>query len=1032
MADLPLILAGPILRRVEPRLVSVWVALSQPHAVLLSVFEGRQQAGTAAGVFTDGQPLARGATNTLSLGDKLHVAVVVAELAGAPAAPLVSGLNYSYNVAFAPTQPGHDGGKPLIVDALDELEADLRSEGLLRNAPIGGRPNRALGYDEGELPGFALPPPALTDLRILHGSCRRPAFTYPDDDKGERSFDGFAWIDDLIVEWRRGTPTATALDANVRPHQLFLTGDQIYADDVSSVMLPMLNRLSIQLIGAPELLPTRYPPKNDDPSREAYVNAPKRFGGFDTLQKFVDDRRGKNPPQDPLEELKRDSRVRVLQDRCFDRGFRLVYPEGRAYGVDPQAPTDSKGVHRWPADLKHFPARIRGPVVECEAQFSTGGESHLLSFGEYCAMYLMVWSNAAWELKPGAKPALATIDEVYSVPPTPLPQLWELHSCFEKAENAISRTDATKLEARFKKFREEDTEEQKGFARATRTLTDFYDSLPRVRRALANVPTYMVIDDHDVTDDWNLGRAWRDRVFTSALGRRVLTNALVAYVAFQDWGNDPLRYRQGPYRMTLDKASEYQPLARANPGADDSGEAAATLLAKLFGLNQPDPEEPAPQLKWHFSIDGPRHRVLVLDTRTRRSYRSRYLPPGLLSAKALAEQIPDPQERPLPPGVEMLVVVSQTPPVLPTIATRYIVPAKSRYEEFKHHSEWRRLTGLEPDNEIWPGDDVAYEALLKRLTAYRKVVVLSGEVHFGASGELTYWTKGQKRLDLGAQFEADLNRTNPITTPALRAEFDKAGFPLSAIACVTIRAGNDEWLITDVPTEQMFLVRKESDGLNVYEDAKPARIAQFVSSGMKNLKGDIFKLGRFLGFAFALSDLTPAERLIWEDNTPVPIKAAEGVRFQPSVRDRLGSEPVLLPTVGWPAGTKLVTRPDVAWRADAVQDERPDAERPEFARAGTLPSFDPSDVPGTYSKIAKEHAALLGKFRLARGVLTQVNYGLVRFELDEEGRVIACQDLYTNQPGKHEGMRVNTYRVELERFGDERPKLTFIDPPAES
>ena len=71
-----------------------------------------------------------------------------------------------------------------IVDALEAPTEDLKSEGLLRDQPIGGRPNKALGYDEGELPGFALPPPALTDLRILHGSCRRPAFTYPDDDEG--------------------------------------------------------------------------------------------------------------------------------------------------------------------------------------------------------------------------------------------------------------------------------------------------------------------------------------------------------------------------------------------------------------------------------------------------------------------------------------------------------------------------------------------------------------------------------------------------------------------------------------------------------------------------------------------------------------------------------------------------------------------------------------------------------------------------------------------------------------------------------
>ena len=43
-------------------------------------------------------------------------------------------------------------------------------------------------------------------------------------------------------------------------------------------MLPMLNRLGNELIGGPELLPTRYPPKDDDASREAYVNAPKQSG----------------------------------------------------------------------------------------------------------------------------------------------------------------------------------------------------------------------------------------------------------------------------------------------------------------------------------------------------------------------------------------------------------------------------------------------------------------------------------------------------------------------------------------------------------------------------------------------------------------------------------------------------------------------------------------------------------------------------------------------------------------------------------
>ena len=543
----------------------------------------------------------------------------------------------------------------------------------------------------------------------------------------------------------------------------------------------------------------------------------------------------------------------------------------------------------------------------------------------------------------------------------------------------------------------------------------------------------MVFDDHDVTDDWNLGRAWRDRVFTSPLGRRIVMNALVAYVVFQDWGNDPVRYHdaQGPYRDLLDQAFEYQPRTVLPLASATNPELLAEKkLAEHFGFNQPDPEKPAPKVKWHFTIDGPRHRVVALDTRTRRSFRSRYLPPGLLSAKALEEQLPSPSEKPLPAGVDILIVVSQTPPVLPSLAARVIIPLKTRIEEFKHHEQWRRLTGLEPDNEIWPGDDVTYEALLKRLAEYRKVVLLSGEVHYGGAGELSYWERGLKRLTLDASLEPDLNtdRKPPIASQRLRAAFQDAGFGLSDITCVQVRKGNDEWIVADVRTKQMFLVRKEKDGLNVYQEDEPARMAQFVSSGLKNIKGDIFLLGRLIGFAFPMSDLTPAERLIWKDNTPAPVKAPEGGRFHPSVRDRLGSEPVLLPSGNWPPGTTLVSRPDFSWRADAVRDDRPDGERPEFTRPAPLPTFDPTDVGDSYAKIAASHAGLVSKFRFARGVMFQSNFGLVRFELDDEERLVACQDLYTHPPGKHEGVPVNTYRVPLEVFGLERPKLLFDLP----
>ena len=38
MPELPIILAGPLLRRVEPRLVSIWMAFSEPQHVELNLW----------------------------------------------------------------------------------------------------------------------------------------------------------------------------------------------------------------------------------------------------------------------------------------------------------------------------------------------------------------------------------------------------------------------------------------------------------------------------------------------------------------------------------------------------------------------------------------------------------------------------------------------------------------------------------------------------------------------------------------------------------------------------------------------------------------------------------------------------------------------------------------------------------------------------------------------------------------------------------------------------------------------------------
>src|SRR5947209_7506952 len=93
LMPLPLLLAGPIVRRVEPRLASVWVALSALTDVQLDLFDGRVQAGSA-------QPLFSGSPSpSLRAGEQLYFAVATIDLESGPFV-LLPGHSYSYNLRF--------------------------------------------------------------------------------------------------------------------------------------------------------------------------------------------------------------------------------------------------------------------------------------------------------------------------------------------------------------------------------------------------------------------------------------------------------------------------------------------------------------------------------------------------------------------------------------------------------------------------------------------------------------------------------------------------------------------------------------------------------------------------------------------------------------------------------------------------------------------------------------------------------------------------------------------------------------------
>ena len=114
------------------------------------------------------------------------------------------------------------------------------------------------------------------------------------------------------------------------------------------------------------------------------------------------------------------------------------------------------------------------------------GHAHLLSFPEYASTYLLVWSRELWE-----------------------------------------------------KFYESDTlNTLTGTSTGPPTLENYKSSIEKCRRVMANCSTYMIFDDHEVTDDWNLAKDMEDTILTNNLSRQIISNSIIAHLLCQAWGND--------------------------------------------------------------------------------------------------------------------------------------------------------------------------------------------------------------------------------------------------------------------------------------------------------------------------------------------------------------------------------------------------------------------------------------------------------------------------------------------------------------
>lgn len=196
---------------------------------------------------------------------------------------------------------------------------------------------------------------------------------------------------------------------------------------------------------------------------------------------------------------------------------------------------------------------------------SANADNHLITLAEVLAMYLLVWS----------------------------PELWKLIQ--------INRPE------------ELSSENRERYDQESNSIDGFIESLPATRRVLANLPVYMIFDDHDITDDWNLSKAWQDRAYGHAFSRRIIGNAIIGYLICQGWGNNPSVFSPALIQRVRDS------LAEDEPQAHDS------LIDELLSFAQ-----------WDYVLNT-KPPLIVMDARTRRwpSSISPVLPSGLLDKSGL-------------------------------------------------------------------------------------------------------------------------------------------------------------------------------------------------------------------------------------------------------------------------------------------------------------------------------------------------------------------------------------------------------------
>jgi hypothetical protein len=445
-------------------------------------------------------------------------------------------------------------------------------------------------------------------------------------------------------------------------------------------------------------------------------------------------------------------------------------------------------------DPENIPLHGRKQILkENKSGLSSGeSENHLLSFGEYAAMYLYTFGNlSAWE---------------------PVWEWNELHN------SGISKG--------------EEEHARKALAEQSNYLRTFHNKLSEVRRLLANIPTYMMFDDHDVTDDWNITHSWYDGVRESELGRRIVSNALAACWAFQGWGNDPDNFH---------KDMVWSIQQRLTAQNDDPE------IAERYDLHT------WKHRGWGFSVPTIPP-IIAMDSRTQRQYDDYDLPAQLMDRYALdwlrvewAKLVTDNDIQPdtWPVFVAATPVLGFVP--IEEIQNKVLRLTKKVFQFFAKKYlfslSWfkgpinRALVNI-MDIESWSANKKGYKALFDVLQDRMKLpgcLFLSGDVHYAFSAKGEFECDGETLACLQLTSSALNNMPSEHNEQLLEKLGDK--LPKGKHGVIFAWSERKRWTTSSTllrPKETSIPIHADCNiGLVQFSDGRPIRHALLTGNGEK-------------------------------------------------------------------------------------------------------------------------------------------------------------------------------------------------------